>query len=395
MINVSAGNTRQFNYVAQFSCIADKCPDTCCAGWMVRIEEPIQTLYSEKAPELLKYVLLDETGAKMKLNGGTCSQLTNGLCHIHKTYGEDYLSDTCSFYPRKVTQVGQTRLMSAESSCPEIARIILTDKSPFSLVSKSIDRIPNDVTDGFVDDEREKNALITMQRFIAETEREDLTAEEIMSRIIVAGEKLDHINKQDWAKTLNDVFANVSLPSSTTDNPSEISHADLISHVTLLCINGSAKWHSLLKQVKQWLQANDLITGENKSSRFRTIVAAQKESLATYTIDHALKRFIGSELIRRVFPYGNEKGRESGMVERIMPIALFFCVFRTALLAHNDQNAAPLSVESIVTIFQTISREINHLLTPVSAYFSAKGLADMNVLLQLVNNTDRANPTQH
>jgi hypothetical protein len=135
-------------------------------------------------------------------------------------------------------------------------------------------------------------------------------------------------------------------------------------------------------------QANVLREASNK--RFICIDAELLAARKNYghtaqKIDHALKRFIGSELIRRLFPYGSEKGVSSTVVENIMPIAVFFCVFRTALLAHIDKDGNPPADDVIATIFQTISKEINHILAPVGAYFIEKGLSDPEVLCQLVN----------
>jgi hypothetical protein len=278
--------------------------------------------------------------------------------------------------------------MSAEASCPEIARIIMTEKFPFDLTSTTINRIPQDVIGSPLNSETEKNSLFTMQRFIAETERTDLTAEEVMTRIIRVGQILDHIEKPDWADALDNLFSKVKYQQLNFSGKHPISQYDLISYITRLCTNGSIKWHSLLERIDTVFQANVLREASNK--KFICIDAELLAARKNYghtaqKIDHALKRFIGSELIRRLFPYGSEKGVASNVIENIMPIVVFFCIFRTALLAHIDSDGNPPTDENITTIFQTLSREINHLLTPVGAYFIEKCLSDPEILCQLVN----------
>lgn len=386
MSNLSTNTAKQFNYVGQFKCAADKCTDTCCSGWKVAIEDSTKTLYAEKAPELLDYVLIDENGANMKLNDKVCSQLTDGLCHIHANYGEEFLSETCSFFPRKVIQVGQTRLMSAEASCPEIARIIMTNESPFSLVPASLSRVPSDLPQGFVDAEREKKSFFVMQRFMTEIERVDLTAEDILTRFVLVATQLGQIDQAFWAVALDDLldspYCGLDIPSSRL-----ISHHQLINDIAQLCSDGSAKWIVMLENIKTIFDTNGAAPVIKTN-----LIAARKNNYDTAKkFDQALKRFIGSELIRRVFPYGSEKSTDqskAGVVDKIMPIVVFFCFFRTALLAYIDHEGNPPSNEKIIAIFQTLSREINHLLTPAGDFFKAKGLSNSPVLLQLINNLE-------
>ena len=38
---------RKPTYYHEFSCVADKCPDTCCAGWQICIDEDSLERYSK------------------------------------------------------------------------------------------------------------------------------------------------------------------------------------------------------------------------------------------------------------------------------------------------------------------------------------------------------------
>lgn len=57
------------------------------------------------------------------------------MCRIQQTLGEDALSDTCYAYPRHVIQFGDRIEQSLTLSCPEAARLALTQDDAFEFVS--------------------------------------------------------------------------------------------------------------------------------------------------------------------------------------------------------------------------------------------------------------------
>lgn len=64
-------------------------------------------------------------------NTGNCHFLSDGWCSIQSTLGEDWLSNTCSSYPRLNVRLGDTQFQSMSLSCPEAARLALTDRDAF------------------------------------------------------------------------------------------------------------------------------------------------------------------------------------------------------------------------------------------------------------------------
>jgi lysine-N-methylase len=65
--------------------------------------------------------------ALIKLEGTRCPVLHNGLCVIHQTLGEPWLPDLCSTYPRSFHRLGGVLEKSLQLSCPEAARLVLTN----------------------------------------------------------------------------------------------------------------------------------------------------------------------------------------------------------------------------------------------------------------------------
>lgn len=96
-------------FVARFSCLGDKCEDTCCKSWSMQLDDVTFRKYESEAPELLDAVAQGHDGGHiMRRDKQTdfCVKFTDGLCGIHKDYGSDFLGDACHFFPRVTRQVG-------------------------------------------------------------------------------------------------------------------------------------------------------------------------------------------------------------------------------------------------------------------------------------------------
>lgn len=127
-------------YFDKFRCIADKCPDTCCAGWEADLDDEIiekyKTIGGELGERIKQSLAKDETDCDIfaLCENGRCPFLNScNLCDIQATHGEEFLSKTCSFFPRFFEDFGKIREMGLGFGCPEAARIMLEDDEPFSL----------------------------------------------------------------------------------------------------------------------------------------------------------------------------------------------------------------------------------------------------------------------
>lgn len=135
-------------YVTQFQCTGGNCPDTCCAGWQVPIDRDSFRDYRRVTHPALKplfqtylvQVDKDSYPHHGRINTRTsekrCVMLSEeNLCSIQKVLGEDALSDTCHVYPRSVVQFGDRVEQSLTLSCPEAARLALTQEDAFEFVA--------------------------------------------------------------------------------------------------------------------------------------------------------------------------------------------------------------------------------------------------------------------
>ncbi len=116
-----------------FKCIADSCKFTCCEGWDIDIDKDTYEKWKnnkEDSKYLLNNVKVREVnGEKLYfINKDTfeaCSFLDcKGLCNIVKCKGEEYLSKTCSTFPRISNEFEYRKELSLSCSCPEVVEIL-------------------------------------------------------------------------------------------------------------------------------------------------------------------------------------------------------------------------------------------------------------------------------
>jgi lysine-N-methylase len=137
-------NLLQPRYAESFRCIGPECEDSCCRGWGVCVDKRTYKKYRATASLrrlTSQYIELNPQNrdnfkyARIKLNpDNTCPFLDcDKLCRIQKQHGAEFLSKTCSRYPRALARFNGTMQKALHLSCPEAARLVLL--SPRLLVS--------------------------------------------------------------------------------------------------------------------------------------------------------------------------------------------------------------------------------------------------------------------
>lgn len=121
------------HYYDKFVCTAADCPDTCCAGWQIMIDEDSLDRYGKETGEFGKRLRnsIDWEEECFYQNNSRCAFLNDkNLCDLYKELGPDALCDTCRMYPRHTEEYEGLRELSLSLSCPEAARIMLSCKDP-------------------------------------------------------------------------------------------------------------------------------------------------------------------------------------------------------------------------------------------------------------------------
>ena len=128
------------DYFEDFHCLGEACPDSCCIGWELEIDEATYDYYKSVPGAFGKR--LRENIAEAEEDGeaartfclkvdGRCPFLDDrNLCEIVQKLGPAALPEVCTEYPRQTFCFGPYITKSLTLSCPEVARMLLTSIPP-------------------------------------------------------------------------------------------------------------------------------------------------------------------------------------------------------------------------------------------------------------------------
>lgn len=127
-------------YYGKFKCDGQKCNAKCCrCGWRIYIDRKTYKKYSHLKPKNVAKEITrnlakceDTDGYAIKLDEDkSCPFLTeDNWCSIQRKYGEDFLSETCTTYPRYVWDFENFMECSLTLTCPVVAETVLLSKEP-------------------------------------------------------------------------------------------------------------------------------------------------------------------------------------------------------------------------------------------------------------------------
>lgn len=139
-------------YMKNFHCIGGACESSCCQWWRIDIDrqnyKELKRVMDKKPNDREKFrrsvkrnraeTNNERYFAKIVLDGETafCPFVDQqGLCEIHRRFGDGYLCLTCRTYPRIVNDIFGSITLGAVLSCPEVARKCLLEPDSTSLVT--------------------------------------------------------------------------------------------------------------------------------------------------------------------------------------------------------------------------------------------------------------------
>ena len=128
-------------FYKEFSCIAGACPDTCCAGWEIEVDETTAEGYlAEKGAfgDRLRREIGSEPGEYFfKLKNNRCPFLNKeNLCDIFINLGEDRLCDICREHPRFYNWFGDYTEVGLGLCCEEAERLLFSDSKSLTFVEE-------------------------------------------------------------------------------------------------------------------------------------------------------------------------------------------------------------------------------------------------------------------
>lgn len=127
------------DYYPSFHCIADKCEDTCCAGWQIVIDKKTLKKYTKIKGDFRKRMFKSVDwfqGTFKQDKDKRCAFLNErNLCDLYLSQGEEGFCKTCREYPRHTEEFEGVREITLSISCPEVARILMNRMEPVKFLS--------------------------------------------------------------------------------------------------------------------------------------------------------------------------------------------------------------------------------------------------------------------
>lgn len=131
------------DYYKEFSCIADKCPATCCAGWQIVIDEKTlkkykncKTAFGNRLANSIDW----KEGVFHQYNRRCAFLDERNLCDIYTEAGEDMFCKTCRLYPRHIEEFENEREISLSISCPVAAELVLGRTEKVTFISRETEQ---------------------------------------------------------------------------------------------------------------------------------------------------------------------------------------------------------------------------------------------------------------
>ena len=140
-------NCLEPEYVENFKCNGQLCNARCCRGFQVDIDRQTHMKYRTIKNQPLRTKILDSLywngdsqTYRMNLNNdSTCPMLCDdSLCLIQKNFGENFLSDICAEFPRRVYVVGDFAMRSMSLTCPIATKFALFNSEPMRFKNISL-----------------------------------------------------------------------------------------------------------------------------------------------------------------------------------------------------------------------------------------------------------------
>ena len=135
-----------------FQCLTTDCPDTCCAGWQIPVDEEsaarFRAMEGELGERLRKALITVDGETQFAEKDGRCVMLNEAnLCDLYAQCGEGALCRTCHTHPRFIAQFGARREIMPGLSCPEWVQVYLMREEKVEFVTEETDEEITDFTE--------------------------------------------------------------------------------------------------------------------------------------------------------------------------------------------------------------------------------------------------------
>lgn len=359
------------HFYDKFVCTAGACPDTCCAGWQIVIDEDSLERYKKEKGAFGERLRgsIDWEEECFFQNGRRCAFLNEeNLCDLYKDMGPDALCETCRMYPRHVEEYEGLRELSLSLSCPEAAKIILSCKEPVRFLEEETEG--DEDFDEFdfmmfsqLEDTRDVLFSILQDRKLPLTLRM-AASEQLVERYQICMEEQREFEIDDLLRKVERHHAENTLPDFVTESLSENGVNAAALHQLdrqreeLQVLRGLERlrpeWDQVLNQVERWLYQGTEETYRKIYEEFHRMYGA----LSSYKEEW---ENLGEQLLM-FFVYTYFCGAVyDDMVCSKMELALFSVRWiQEILIARWLENGKKLTMQDVEEVSWQYAREVEH-----------------------------------
>jgi lysine-N-methylase len=362
---------KQYGFIKRFTCLGDACEDTCCKGWGMQVDAATVEKYRAEAPELLEAVTSGEAEHIMQRDPATdyCVKFEGGWCGIHKAHGSAFLGDACHFFPRITRALGDTPVMSAALSCPEVVRQIVHNEDAFTVYDETIDRVPHSMKNYLPDGIAPEDALQVHQAYLSAARDNSVSPERAFMRIASVARSMQALPVASWKDAAAFYFKNadsrlVFAPEPKPEDPFNLLHAlcGLIAAAKKTqrprLMQTIETMETALHASLDWERVGIMLQPDSAGASER-LQAHYKEDAHT-VIRPFLRSWLAAQIAMALFPYS---GFGATLHDRITTLGVRFAVTKLALLCHHARTKSVIESDA-VRILQSLSRFLDHLADP-------------------------------
>ena len=383
---------RQPESFDRFRCIGAECEDTCCKGWGILIDadtwqkyqSPLDFRIAGNALSSLVEINPARTSsvdyARIRLEGNACPAFKEGLCSIQQALGEPYISDLCSTYPRVLHILGGTVERSLHMSCPEAARLILTDPEAMTLIERSEESPAHragslSVVAGAPDEGPNDERLNQVRTLAIEVIKERSLP--LWKRIVSLRFAVERLAGADSTRAvtimeshlnglrqglLEGIFASVpAAPAFQLETVLELIVARIGADYT------SPRFLDCYREFMRGLAWTNESTIEDLAARYHLASESYFQRFVSRH-EHLLENFLVSYAFRTLFPYGRrqpdqrfaiDSGGES-MKRALILLATHFAILRTVMIGMAALHKDDFGIDHAVKLVQSYSKSFLH-----------------------------------
>jgi len=381
-----ARKVRQPTYFDRFRCIGADCEDTCCIGWGVPVDQETYTKYKALSDHRIAGKPVgglveinpapSSTGdyARFRLEDGKCPALHENLCAIQQSLGESYIPDLCSKYPRALNVLGGVVERSLHLSCPEAARLALTDPEAMVLQEREEERLPHRPGSlNWVANDPD-NQLSRVRSLLIELIQERSLP--LWQRIVSLGFGIDRLAGVDVASgaiVLKAHLRNVRQHSGAAFTDPKTDSAFQLETVLDLVVARigtdytSPRFLDCYRDFMQGLEWTPESSMEDLAARYDRATRCYFQPFADRH-PQLLENYLINYIFRTVFPYRSklpdrrfaiDSGRES-LRHAFVLLAVHYAIVRTVLVGMAAFHRNNLSIQHTVKLVQSYSKAFLH-----------------------------------